>query len=145
VDATVPVPDSSLSTATAASDPDDGLDRRIVRTDLGIACATFVTATLLSTTADALLPLGWWFVPLVALGWATLTAASDRSRAGLYALFGAGALATLGIVWWVANGADPRPAIPLLLYGLGLGAAANRLLFGVVRPVPALRRERERS
>ena len=138
-------PDATPSTVTAASDPDDGLDRRIVRTELGIACATFVTATLLSTTAGALLPTGWWFVPLVALGWALLTALSDRSRAGFYALFGAGALATLGIVWWVANGSDPRPMLPLVLYGLGVGAAANRLLFGVVRPVPALRREREKS
>ena len=82
------VPDATPSTATSASDPDDGLDGRIVRTELGIACATLVTATLLSTTADALLPAGWWFVPLVALGWALLTALSDRYRAGFYALFG---------------------------------------------------------
>ena len=136
------VPDAAPS---STSDADDGLDRRIVRTELGVACATFVTATLLSTTADALLPTGWWVVPLVALGWALLTAASDRYRAGFYALFGAGCLAALGIVWLVASGSYPLPTIPLVLYGLGLGAAANRLLFGVVRPVPALRRERETS
>ena len=130
------VPDLIPSTAS-------DLDSRIVRTDLGIACATVVTATLLSATASALLPVGWWFVPLVALGWALLTAASDRYRAGIYALFGVGALAMLGIVWWVANGSDPLPMVPLLLYGLGLGSAANRLLFGVIRPVPAFRRERE--
>jgi hypothetical protein len=142
VGVTVTVPDAAPS---STSDADDGLDRRIVRTDLGVACATLVTATLLSTTADSLLPTGWWVVPLVALGWALLTAASDRYRAGFYALFGAGFLALLGIVRWVVNGSDPLPILPLLLYGLGLGSAANRLLFGVVRPVPALRRERETS
>jgi hypothetical protein len=127
------------------STPDADLDGRIVRTELGVACATFVTATLLSTTTSALLPVGWWFVPLVALGWALLTACSDRYRAGLYALFGAGALAILGIVWWVASGADALPMMPLVLYGLGLGSAANRLLFGVVRPVPEMRRRRQRA
>jgi len=81
----------------------------------------------------------------VALGWALLTAASDRSRAGFYALFGAGALAMLGIVWWVASGSDPLPMTPLVLYGLGIGFATNRLLFGVIRPVPERRRERERT
>ena len=128
-----------------ASTPDADLDGRIVRTELGVACATVVTATLLSTTTSALLPSGWWFVPLVALGWGLLTALSDRYRAGFYALFGAGALAILGIVWWVAAGADPLPTLPLVLYGLGLGSAANRLLFGVVRPVPEVRRRRQRA
>ena len=128
-----------------ASTPDADTDGRIVRTELGVACATVVTATLLSTTTSALLPSGWWFVPLVALGWALLTALSDRYRAGLYALFGAGALAILGVVWLVASGSDPLPTIPLVLYGLGLGSAANRLLFGVVRPVPEVRRERQRT
>jgi len=49
------VPDSTPST----SDPDDALDSRIVRTELGVACATLVTATLLSTTTDTFLPVGW--------------------------------------------------------------------------------------
>ena len=141
----VTAPDATPSTATAASDPDDGLDRRIVRTELGIACATVVTATLLSTAASAPASPRWWSIPPLALGWALLTALSDRYRVGFYALFGAGALAILGVVRWVAGGADPLPTMPLVLYGLGLGSAANRLLFGVIRPVPPLRRERERS
>ena len=127
------------------STPDADLDGRIVRTELGVACATVVTATLLSTTTSTLLPAGWWFVPLVALGWALLTALSDRSHVGLYVLSGAAVLVTLGIVWWVANASDPLRIVPPVIYGLGLGSAANRLLFGVVRPVPPLRRERERS
>jgi hypothetical protein len=141
----VTVPDATPSTATAASDPDDGLDRRIVRTELGIACATFVTATLLSTAASAPASTWWWYIPPVTLGWALLTALSDRYRAGRYALSGAAVLVTLGIVWWVANASDPLRIVPPVIYGLGLGSAANRLLFGVVRPVPPLRRERERS
>ena len=139
------VPDATPSTATAASDPDDGLDRRIVRTELGIACATFVTATLLSTAASAPASTWWWSIPPLALGWALLTALSDRSHVGLYVLSGAAVLVTLGIVWWVANASDPLRIVPPVIYGLGLGSAANRLLFGVVRPVPPLRRERERS
>jgi len=125
--------------------PDADLDGRIVRTELGIAFATFVTATLLSTTTSALLPAGWWFVPPVALGWALLTAVSDRYRAGFYALFGAGALAIFGVVWWVASGSDALPMMPLVLYSIGVGSAANRLLFGVVRPVPEMRRRRQRA
>jgi hypothetical protein len=126
-----------------ASTPDADLDDRIVRTELGVACATFVTATLLSTVARP--PTGWWPVPLVALGWGLLTAASDRSRLGLYLLYAAGALTMLGVVWAVAATGDVRGLIPLTLYGLGVGAAANRLLFGVVRPVPEVRRERQRT
>jgi len=140
----VTVPDSTSSTATAASDPDDGLDSRIARIDIGVACMTLVTATLLSTAASTT-PSTWWSIPPLALGWALLTALSDRYRVGLYALFGAAVFAMLGVVWWVVNGSDPLPILPLLLYGLGLGSALNRLLFGVVRPVPASRRERERS
>lgn len=134
----VTVPDS------APSPPPDAVDGRIVRTELGIACATVVTATLLSTTVGSLLPAGLWFVPPVALGWALLTAASDRSHAGLYALFGAGAGAMLGVVWWVVGGSDALPVLPLVLYGLAIGSATNRLLFGVVRPVPEFRRRRQR-
>jgi hypothetical protein len=78
----------------------------------------------------------------VALGWAFLTALSDRYRAGLYALSGTAVLVMLGVVWWVANASDPLLIVPPVVYGLGLGSAANRLLFGVVRPVPPLRRAR---
>ncbi|WP_049937839.1 hypothetical protein [Haloplanus natans] len=135
---TVPVSDPP-----AASDPDDDIDGRIVRTELGIACATFVTASMLTTVA--LPPTGWWPVPPVALGWGLLTAASDRSRAGLYLLYGAGVLAMAGVVWAVVTTESFVGAVPLVLYGLGVGSAANRLLFGVVRPVPTARRKRERS
>lgn len=134
------VPDS---TPSSASHPDDDLDARIVRLELGIACATVVTASVLTTVA--LPPTGWWPVPLVALGWGLLTAASDRSRAGLYLLYAAGALAMIGVVWAVAATESFVGVIPLLLYGLGVGSAANRLLFGVVRPVPTVRRRRERA
>jgi len=123
---TVPAPDTA---------------RRIVRTELGIACSTFVTASLLTTVA--LPPTGWWPVPLVALGWALLAAASDRSRLGLFVLYVAAALCTLGVVWAAAADAGTMGLVPLLLYGLGLGFATNRPLFGVVRDVPAVRRRRE--
>jgi hypothetical protein len=81
-------------------------------------------------------------VPLVPLGWALVTAASDRSRLGLYLLYAA-ALCTPGVVWAVAAGTGAVGLFPVLLYGLGLGFAANRLPFGAVRGVPAVRRRRE--
>jgi hypothetical protein len=99
--------------------------RRIVRTELGVA----------------LPPTGWWPLPLVALVWALLVAASDRSRLGLFLLYAAAALCTLGVVWAAATDAGTMGLVPLLLYGLAIGSAANRLLFGVVRDVPAVRRE----
>ncbi|WP_251341989.1 hypothetical protein [Haloplanus halophilus] len=136
---TAPGPAPSPSPDAAAD-----LDGRIVRTELGIACATFVTASLLTVVARP--ATGWWPVPLVALGWALLTAASDRSRLGLYLLYAAAALLMLGVVRAAtAAGEGPMGLVPLVLYGLGIGFAANRLLFGVVRPVPATRRRRERG
>jgi len=135
----VSVPDS-----TPSPDPDGGVDSQIVRVELGIACATFVTATLL-TTAVTLPSVDWWLVPAVALGWGLLTAASDRSQLGRYLLYLGAAVAMLGIVWAVATADATTGTVPLVLYGLGIGLAANRLLFGVVRPVPAARRRRERA
>lgn len=136
------VPDPNPSTDSVASEPNDDLNRRIVRTDLGIAGSTFVTASLLTTVA---LPVvGWWPLPFVALGWGLLTAASDRGRLGLYLLWGVGALLVLGVVLALAADADWTIGfLPLTLYGLAIGSAANRLLFGVARPVPAARRRRE--
>lgn len=143
VENAVTAPDPTPTSDPPAAEQDDDSDGRIVRMELGVACATFVTASMLTTVARP--PTGWWPVPLVALTWGLLTAASDRSRTGLYLLSGAGVLAMAGVVWAVVATDSFAGVVPVVLYGLGIGFAANRLLFGVVRPVPERRRERERA
>ncbi|MFB6255791.1 MAG: hypothetical protein ABEH58_03530 [Haloplanus sp.] len=113
-----------------------------VRTDLFVAGSNLLAATLLlpaATTVD------WWLVPPTALVTAALTAAADRRRLGLYLLYLAAIPLVLGVAWVAVTDGAPLGAFgafPPMILGLGLGTAANRLLFGVIRPVPALRRER---
>ncbi|SEA18037.1 hypothetical protein SAMN04488065_2116 [Haloplanus vescus] len=118
-------------------------DRRIVRFDLTIAASNVGVAGMLSTVAVA--TAWWWLTPLAALGSALLFAASDRSRNGLWALFGVGILGMAAIVWAVIATDSGARYLPPALLGVGVGYAVNRLLFGVVWSVPAVRRQRETS
>lgn len=117
------------------------LDRRIVRMELFVAGSNCFVAAMLSTVATP--TTRWWLALPVALGIALLTAASDRYRAGRYLLYATAGLGMVGVVWAVAAADAVRGVIPVALLGLGVGFAANRLLFGVIRPVPAARRARE--
>jgi len=116
-------------------------DRRIVLFDLTIAASNVGVAGMLSTVAVA--TAWWWLTPLAALGSALLFAASDRSRNGLWALFGVGILGMAAIVWAVIATDSGAGYLPPALLGVGVGYAVNRLLFGVVWSVPAVRRQRE--
>jgi len=117
------------------------LDRRIVGFDLTIAASNVGVAGLLSSAAVA--TAWWWLTPLAALGMALLTAAADRSQTGLWALFGVGILGIAAIVWAVTATESGLGFLPPALLGTGVGYAANRVLFGVVRSVPTVRRQRE--
>jgi len=117
------------------------LNRRIVLFDLTIAGSNVGVAGMLSTVAVA--TAWWWLTPLVTLGTALLTAASDRSQTGLWALYGVGILGMAAIVWAVTATDSGIGFLPPALLGMGVGYAVNRLLFGVVWSVPTLRRQRE--
>jgi hypothetical protein len=114
-----------------------------VRKDLFVAGSNLLAAALMFTATTA--PT-WWLVAPTALTAAVLTAVADRCLAGLYLLYVAAALGTLTILWVVVDGTIPALGVfPPVILGLGVGTAANRVLFGVFRPVPDARRRRERS
>lgn len=120
------------------------VERKVVGLDLAVGLST-VTVGLLIATGVGIAAGWWWIGVLAAVGTGVLTAASDRSRPGLWLLVAGGVLAMAFVVWtWYARRV-PFGAIPVLLVGLAVGAVANRLVFGVIRDVPPARLQRERS
>ncbi|MFB6202475.1 MAG: hypothetical protein ABEI98_10765 [Halorhabdus sp.] len=119
------------------------LDRRIVAVDLFVALSNVAVGGMLSTVAFA--PALRWLVPPLAVGIALLTAAADRSQRGVWLLTGFAVLVTVGIGWGMVTDRISLGILPVLLLCLGIGSAANRVLFGVYYPVPDVRRRRERD
>jgi hypothetical protein len=72
-----------------------------------------------------------------------LVAASDRSEAGKWALVGIGTLAVGALAVSAVTDSVPLPAIGPAMLGMAVGLGLNRVLFGVVNPVPEPRRQRE--
>jgi len=117
--------------------------RAVVARDLFVGTASVVTGVLIAYSLDG--PTAWPLgVVAVAFGVA-LFAAVDRSTVGPYGLTAGlvgSILAFAALLWWLVPG--PLVAVfPPLLVGLGVGTAANRLLFGVVYPLPEARLRRE--
>ena len=120
----------------------DDVDEKIVGLELTIALANVGLGVMLAGTV-AFDAGRWWVGVLVAVCTGLLLAAADRSRTGLRALWIAGGVSVVAIAWaWYA---DAMGLIPIGLVGLSVGFGLNRFLFGVVRPVPSARRQRERS
>jgi len=113
----------------------------IVRRELGAGVTNAVLGGLLALVVgiDAGL---WWVVPLVAVATALVAGASDRGYNGDTLTAVVGGAIVLGLAWlWVTY----RPVLSVLavvLVGTGIGFGANRLVFGVLRPVPDHRRTR---
>ena len=117
--------------------------RAVVARDLFVGTASVVTGVLIAYSLDG--PTAWPpGVVAVAFGVA-LFAAVDRSTVGPYGLTAGlvgSILAFAALLWWLVPG--PLVAVfPPLLVGLGVGTAANRLLFGVVYSLPEARLRRE--
>ena len=117
--------------------------RAVVVRDLVIAASNVTVAV---TTASTVGGLRAWPLGVLMFAFSSLLfAAADRSNAGDRVL-GAGLVGAIVVfaaaLWWVLGGSVLRIVSPLLL-GLGLGTAANRLLFGVVYPLPDARLRRE--
>ena len=93
-----------------------------------------------ATMAEAFAADRWLVAVAVAAVTAGAAAAADRSWAGLWAMFAVGVLGIGGVVWAVT--ADAVGVIPMALLGMGAGVLLNRVAFGVVRPVPDVRRQR---
>jgi len=102
-----------------------------------------VTAILIAYSLDR--PTAWSLGAIaVAFGF-VLFAAVDRSTAGAYGLTAGlvgSVLALAAVLWWLVPG-TPLAVLSPLLFGLGVGTVVNRLLFGIVYPLPEQRRRRE--
>jgi hypothetical protein len=112
---------------------------KVVLVDAFLAASTFLQYWLTRefTTND-----DWWITGVVALVTFALLAAADRSRTGVWALVGAGVLAMAALVWMGATGALGTYPFGWFFLGVAVAMAANRFVFGVVRPVPEVRRRR---
>lgn len=117
--------------------------RAVVARDLFVGTSNVATAILIAYSLDE--PVAWSLGAVTAVFGLGLFVAVDRSTAGTYGLTAglAGSILALAVVlWWLVPG-TPQAALPPLLLGLGVGTAANRLLFGVVCPLPDARLQRE--
>ncbi|WP_256300236.1 hypothetical protein [Haloarchaeobius salinus] len=72
-----------------------------------------------------------------------LGAAADRSDAGLWVLLGTGTVVAIALVLSTLTNSLPVATIGPSILGIAVGTGVNRLLFGVMNPVPGLRRRRE--
>ena len=115
----------------------------IVTRDLVIAASNVTVAVTAASVVDT--PIVWW-VSVAAVGVsAALFAFADRSTLGNWSLGAAlssGVILFAGVMWWLTAGPLVAVILPIVL-GLGVGTAANRLLFGILNPLPEGRRLRE--
>ncbi|SDN02397.1 hypothetical protein SAMN04487949_3205 [Halogranum gelatinilyticum] len=112
---------------------------KVVLLDAFLAASTFLQYWLtrqFATNGD------WWIAGVVALVTFGLFVAADRSRVGLWALVGVGVLAMAILVWMGATGTLRTYPFGWFFLGVAVAIAANRFVFGVVRPVPEARRRR---
>jgi hypothetical protein len=116
----------------------------IIRQDVAVALAN-VTVGLMLAGAVGVDTGRWWIGVLIAVLTVGFVAAADRSRLGLRVLLSAAGLALFLFVWGWSTGMVDSAVLPIALIGVGLGACLNRILFGLVRPVPAVRKRREQS
>jgi len=120
----------------------NGLSQSIVRRDIGIAIGNVGVGVMMAGTVGFAVE-QWWIgvVTLVVAG--LLIASADRSRAGKWVLIAIGTVAIVALGWGMFRDTVPTGVLPLVLIGMGTGLALNRVLFGVLRPVPEVRQRRE--
>lgn len=138
--------------------------QKIVGTELFISASNIVTGVLIGTTAaimrlppttDSLTVIipetvsfaaeWWWVGLLVAVVTAVLVAGADRSRAGRWAMIAVFAIGSAVLIWTTVTGPLSIGIWSVVLIGMAIGMATNRVLFGVVRPVPEVRKRREQT
>lgn len=113
----------------------------ILRRDFGMGTSNAAIGLVVALVGGIAAGL-WWIGVLAATGTFLVAAADDRGQVGSVLPAAVGGLFLVVLVGlWVAGG-PVLGAVPLVLIGTGVGFGANRLLFGVVFPVPESRRER---
>ncbi|WP_324663471.1 hypothetical protein [Haloarcula sediminis] len=117
--------------------------RTVVARDLFVGTSSVVTSGLIAYSLDG--PTAWSLGAVAAAVGVVVFAVVDRSTAGAYGLtagLSGSILAFAAVLWWLVPG-PPVAVFPPLLFGLGTGMASNRLVFGVVYPLPEARLRRE--
>jgi len=115
----------------------------VVRRDLTIVLSNATVAALMG-------PIGvtpdWPVIAGMATGLTfLLAAASDRNKVGLWALLTVGSFAMLALGIAAIIGSVPAGKLPPAVGGIALGSGLNRVMFGVVTPLPEYRLQREQA
>lgn len=118
--------------------------KQIVRQDIGIALGIFTISVMMAGTF-AFAAAQWWIGVVAIPVFGVLVAASDRSRAGKWALIAIGGLISVSIGLGAILSIIDEGLLPILFLGVGLGALLNRILFGVIYDVPGVRLQRGQS
>lgn len=113
---------------------------KVVRKELFLALCNLTTALVMFPLRH---PDGWPIAVAAAVVSGAFFFAADRSHHVLPLLV-CGVLLAGGFVAGVLTDALSSGAIPWILLGVGSVFALNRIVFGLVRPVPAPRRQRQR-
>lgn len=111
----------------------------VIRTELFIALCNLVTAFLIFPTRR---PGGWPIAVVVGVTSGTIFLVADRTRHGLWLLIGSGLLFLWAFPVAIATDVLRGGVTPWIVLGIGSAFALNRVVFGLVRPVPVFRRER---
>ncbi|WP_267641341.1 hypothetical protein [Haloarchaeobius amylolyticus] len=122
----------------------DETAKRIVAVDLFVALSNVGTGLVIADTFPAAAEYAWVGVAVAVLA-TVLVAASDRSRAGMWVLVGVGTFGILALLVGWATDTMPMSAAPPMMVGMGVGLGLHRLVFGVLGPVPDVRRARQQS
>ncbi len=109
--------------------------------DVAVAATNIAVGFVLMTTTGVATEL-WWVGVAAAAVFAALTMASDRSRKGVWLLGASGAALIVAIAAGLFTDTVPFSVLPILLVGLGVGFLCVRVAFGVLRPIPEVRRRR---
>ncbi|SDF84899.1 hypothetical protein [Halorientalis regularis] len=111
----------------------------VIRTELFVALCSLISTFLMFPTRR---PGGWPIAVVVAVTSGAIFLLADRSRRGLWLLIGTGMLFLWAFPIAVATDALAFGIVPWIVLGVVSAFALNRVVFGLVRPVPAFRRQR---
>lgn len=142
---TPPLDDASSNSGAVVVRAVSQTEREILQQELIVAASNVGVGLMLLAATDGFTGDLWWVGALAAAVTAVLFAAADRSRAGLWGLYAAGVLAVVALVWGVTTEAVAVGVVAPAMLGMGVGFALNRVVFGVVRPIPAARKRREQT
>lgn len=115
---------------------EDGAEAEVVWLDLFLALSNLLLFAVLFPLRR---PDGWLIAGATAVVCGVLFLAADRSRRGLLVLVASGVLCGGLLVVRMNTGSPAVDSIPWVMLGLGTAVGLNRVVFGVLGPVPSYR------